>query len=179
MRLFPISQKRIFSLKIAKKIIISLIFVFIFDFFLFPAPILASETKTAQLNGEYINNATTTPEDPGINNNLPENNDLKILKSGYYTITAYNSVGNQTDGSPCITASGFNLCKHGVEDSVATNFLPFGTRVRIPDIFGDQVFIVRDRMNARFQDRLDVWMIDGKVAKKFGIRVAKIEILAN
>ncbi len=97
--------------------------------------------------------------------------------SGHYTLTAYNSEAGQTDNSPCVTANGFNVCEHGVEDTVAANFLPFGSKVRIPDLFGDRVFVVRDRMNPRHKNRLDVWMINYNDAKQFGVKTAKIEVL--
>lgn len=111
------------------------------------------------------------------NANLPKNPDAKPKKIKTVEITAYNSDVAQCDASPCITANGFNVCKHGIEDTIATNALPFGTKVRIPDLFGDRIFIVRDRMNSRYHDRVDVWMLDHKKAIKFGIKYAKIEIL--
>lgn len=165
------NHKKIIKLKLAKRILVGLIFVLIFDFFLFPVPVLASELEDEDL--------TIIEDSLEINNNLPENNDLAVARTGYYTITAYNSEVSQSDGAPCITANGFNLCEHGIEDSVAANFLKFGTKIRIPDLFGDQVFVVRDRMNKRYPDRLDVWMLDKGEAKKFGVKVAKIEILEH
>ncbi len=93
------------------------------------------------------------------------------------TMTAYTSEVAQCDASPCITANGFNVCKHGIEDTVAANFLPFGTQVRIPELFGDRVFTVRDRMNKRYQSRVDVWMIHKDNAIDFGVKYATIEVL--
>lgn len=92
-------------------------------------------------------------------------------------MTAYNSEVAQTDDTPCITANGFNVCEHGIEDTIAANFLPMGTKVRIPDLFGDRIFIVRDRMNARYPDRVDIWMKHRTDAINFGVKVAKIEVL--
>ena len=162
------------KLKTAKKLILAVIIVIVFDFFLFPAPILASESK----------DLANTPEIPIIkevlpiiNNILPDNEDLKVNRESYHTITAYNSEVGQCDSTPCITANGFNLCENAKEDSVAANWLPFGTKIRIPELFGDSVFIVRDRMNEKYSDRLDIWMLDKTEAKKFGIKIAKIEVL--
>ena len=167
-------QIKIFSLKIVKKVILSLIIIFIFEFFLFPAPILASEiSDNTNISEEILEES----EDIVIINNLPENDIWETEKTGYYTITAYSSETSQCDSSPCITANGFNLCEHGIEDSVAANFLAFGTKIRIPDLFGEKVFIVRDRMNPRHQNRLDIWMQDKQKAKEFGVKIAKIEIL--
>lgn len=100
-----------------------------------------------------------------------------VVKTSTHTMTAYNSEVGQTDDSPCITANGFNVCKHGIEDTVAANFLPMGTKIKIPELFGDRVFIVRDRMNKKHPNRVDVWMKDRPAAMKFGVKVAKIQIL--
>jgi len=160
--------------KTAKRLILAIIIVFIFDFFLFPAPILASAS-------DDLANTTEIPiiEEvlPIINNILPDSEDLEVSYETYRTISAYNSEIGQCDSSPCITASGFNLCENAKEDSVAANWLPFGARIRIPELFGDRVFIVRDRMNEKYSNRLDIWMLEKADAKKFGVRVALIEIL--
>jgi len=95
--------------------------------------------------------------------------------------TAYNSLAAQTDSTPCITANGHDLCKQyeetGVGNTIASNFLPFGTRVRFPDMFGDKVFVVRDRMNARYgAGRVDIWMAEYGEARQFGGRRIIMEI---
>jgi|SaaInlStandDraft_7_1057024.scaffolds.fasta_scaffold54490_2 3D (Asp-Asp-Asp) domain-containing protein len=93
-----------------------------------------------------------------------------------YTInvmaTAYNSLPGQTDSTPFTTASG-TTTRHGV---IAANFLPFGTRVKIPEIYGDQVFIVEDRMNARYWHKVDIWMEGYDDAIEFGIKNITIEV---
>jgi 3D (Asp-Asp-Asp) domain-containing protein len=179
------AKKRIISLKIAKKIILLLILVIIFDFFFFPAPVLANEYHQNKANinqikatsAKNIKTEKNNLNQPKFFNTLPQNNKWQTVKTGYYTLTAYSSEKNQCDNTPCITANGFNLCQHNKEDSVAANFLPFGTKIRIPDLFGDRVFVVRDRMNARYQNRIDIWMSSTAKAKKFGIKIAHIEIL--
>jgi len=92
-------------------------------------------------------------------------------------ITAYSSTIDQTDDTPCITANGFNLCKNNQENVIAANFLPFGTKIRIPKHFGDQVFTVQDRMNARYYYRADIWMQSRNKARIFGIKYTEIEVL--
>ncbi|MFA6250980.1 MAG: hypothetical protein WC686_05825 [Candidatus Shapirobacteria bacterium] len=104
---------------------------------------------------------------------------LKITNHGYHQMTAYTSEAAQTDNSPCTTANGFNVCEHGIEDTIAANFLKFGTKVRIPELFGNRVFIVRDRMNKRHPERLDVWFKDKGQALKFGIKLARVEVVEN
>lgn len=88
-------------------------------------------------------------------------------------VTAYSSTPDQTDDTPFITASGSHV-RWGI---VAANFLPIGTRVRLPDHFGDQVFVVEDRMNARYDKRMDIWMETRDEARSWGIRHVTIEVL--
>ena len=93
----------------------------------------------------------------------------KIVKA---PITGYSSTPDQTDDTPLITASN-TFVRDGV---IASNFLPFGTKVRIPELFGDKVFVVEDRMHERFSDRIDIWFPDRESAKQFGLRKATVQI---
>lgn len=88
-------------------------------------------------------------------------------------VTAYSSTPDQTDDTPFITASGKRVRK-GI---VAINGLPFGTRIKIPDLFGDKVFVVEDRMHRRKKQNIDVWMPTREQALEFGRQKAVIEIL--
>jgi 3D (Asp-Asp-Asp) domain-containing protein len=88
-------------------------------------------------------------------------------------LTAYSSHPDETDDTPFITASGTKT-RDGV---IAANFLPFGTIVRIPELFGDKVFVVEDRMHRKFSQRVDIWMPSKKEAILFGKVAAEIEIL--
>jgi len=88
-------------------------------------------------------------------------------------VTGYSSVPWETDSDPFITASG-KRTKVGI---AATNFLPFGTKIKIPEIFGDQIFVVEDRMHPRFKDRVDIWFPSSWQAREFGIKKTKIYIL--
>lgn len=168
----------------------ALVFILIFDFLLYPLPTIAKNSAATDYIDEKhsilvkiadaaeigIEKIAKT-EEPAAIKHLPVNKEKDIKRTGYYKLTAYNSEAAQTDASPCTTANGFNVCKHGVEDTVAANFLPFGSKVRMPELFGDRVFIVRDRMNPRFDNYIDVWMKDRKDAIKFGVKVAKVEVL--
>ncbi len=87
--------------------------------------------------------------------------------------TAYSSEPEQTDNTPFITASG-SYVRDGV---AASNFLPFGTKFRMPELFGNRVFVVEDRMHSRYDDRVDIWFPEEKEAIKFGIKRTKVEIL--
>jgi 3D (Asp-Asp-Asp) domain-containing protein len=102
------------------------------------------------------------------------------------TVTAYNSEAGQTDSTPCITASGLDICKRfnesidesNIGDIVATNFmnLPFGTKIRFPELYPGKTFTVQDRMNPRYQKKFDIWMNDRDVAVNFGRKTTKVEI---
>lgn len=89
--------------------------------------------------------------------------------------TAYTSDPAETDSTPFITADG----SHVRDGIVAANFLPMGTKIRIPDYYGNKVFEVHDRMNARYWQRVDIWMGSKAAAMQWGIRNVKIEILPN
>lgn len=177
------NHKRIISLKQAKKIIFVLIFILFFEFFLFPAPIFAAEVNNIGVGQGRIAGAESDINmealliEEEFKARLPENPDQSIDWAKNVVITAYNSEAGQTDNSPCITANSFNVCDHGVEDTVAANFLKFGAKIKIPALFGDKVFVVRDRMNKRFSNRVDVWMLEKPQALKFGVKVARIEVL--
>lgn len=98
----------------------------------------------------------------------------KVVYSGTTMATAYNSMEWQCDSTPWITASG-TRCREGV---IATNGLPFGTKVLIEG-FGGQVFVVEDRMNRRYKKRIDIWMREYNDALKFGKRKIKYYVLKS
>lgn len=89
------------------------------------------------------------------------------------TVTAYSSTPEQTDSSPFITANGQTV-KDGI---VACNFLPFGTKVRFPELYGNKIFSVEDRMAAKNSHKVDIWFPSTWQAQSFGIQSAKVEIL--
>lgn len=110
-------------------------------------------------------------------NRLPISDSVPARYATYVMATAYNSEPGQTDDTPCITANGFDVCEHGHENIIATNNLPLGTRVRFPELHGDRIFYVMDRMNARYTTRVDFWMLNKSDARKFGKRQVKMEVL--
>lgn len=88
-------------------------------------------------------------------------------------ITAYSSSIDETDDTPLITAS-----NTGVRDGiVAANFLPFGTLIKIPSVFGDKVFVVEDRMHWRKNWVVDVWMPSKQKALNFGAYLTDIQVV--
>ncbi len=96
------------------------------------------------------------------------------LKTQYVDITAYTSAVEECDSDPLIAADGSIV----FDGMAAANFLPFGTKFRLPDYFGDKIFEVRDRMNTRYTYRIDLWMSNKKAAKEWGIKhKTKVEII--
>lgn len=101
--------------------------------------------------------------------NLPNNSQgiIEILA------TAYSSSIDETDDTPFITASG----SHVRDGIIAANFLPFGSKVKLPELFGDKVFTVEDRLSARYNNRIDIWFPNKAEAVEFGSKIVEMEIL--
>lgn len=139
------------------------------------APAITDHPTIEQLRWQ-----TTADEQMNFTNktSLPIINEAKPRLVVTMAITAYTSRIGETDNAPCITASGLNVCERNIEDIVATNFnyLPFGTYVKIPQLFGNRVFMVHDRMNRRYTKTVDVWFKELADAKNFGRQWARVEI---
>jgi 3D (Asp-Asp-Asp) domain-containing protein len=92
-------------------------------------------------------------------------------------ITAYSSSPDETKdyGSPFITADG-TYVHDGV---IATNLLPFGTKVMIPSLFGEKIFTVNDRMSKKLMNNLDIWMNSKASALVFGVHAAQVVVLQD
>lgn len=90
-------------------------------------------------------------------------------------ITAYSSTPEETDATPFITAAGTKV-RHGI---VAANFLPFGTKIMIPELFGEQIFVVEDRMARKHGGKIDVWFPSKQQAINFGVQYTKVVILES
>ena len=99
---------------------------------------------------------------------------LRITKTYTVLATAYTSAVEETDSTPYITAIGTHV-RDGV---IAANFLPIGTVIKIPEVFGEKTFIVEDRMNKRYNYKIDIWFPEKELAKEFGIKKVKIEIVS-
>jgi len=104
------------------------------------------------------------------------NESQKADKTIKVVITAYSSTPDQTDDTPFITASG-KYVRAGI---IANNMLPFGTKIKIPKLYGDQIFVVEDRMNRRKSDyHIDIWMPTKTSALNFGVKTAEIVVLES
>jgi 3D (Asp-Asp-Asp) domain-containing protein len=90
-------------------------------------------------------------------------------------VTAYASVPDETDNTPFITADGSY-----VHDGIAaSNILPFGTEIEIPQLFGDKIFTIHDRMSAKIKNTIDIWMPSVQQAIVFGVSHVKIIVLGT
>lgn len=99
----------------------------------------------------------------------------RIAKTMRVFVTGYSSTPEQTDNTPFITASG-KFVREGI---VATNLLPLGTKIKIPEFYGSKVFVVEDRMNPRNDQHVDIWFQSYWEAKYFGIQRTSIVVLEN
>ncbi len=100
--------------------------------------------------------------------------DSKAAEKIKVIATAYSSTVCQTDSDPYITAAG-TWVRKGI---VANNLLPFGTEIRIPELFGNKVFVIEDRMNSRKGNyHIDIWFPSYQEAVNFGAKRTYIEIL--
>ncbi len=100
----------------------------------------------------------------------------QVVKTIKMVTTAYSSTPEQTDNDPYITAAG-TWVRDGI---IANNLLPFGTKVRIPELYGDKIFIVEDRMNKKKgYYHIDIWFPSYLEAKEFGAKTTYVEILQS
>jgi 3D (Asp-Asp-Asp) domain-containing protein len=107
-------------------------------------------------------------------NSPPLINENDVRKRIKVMVTAYSSSVWETQGNPFITASGTRV-KDGI---AANNLLKFGTKIRLPEIFGDKVFVVEDRMNSKKgYYHVDVWFPSREEALKFGAKLTEMEVL--
>ena len=136
------------------------------------------ETKTNQSSSQTVfNELSSLPTIQGNSiiaiSSMPE---IKITRKIKVVTTAYSSTTWQTDSTPFITAAG-TYVRDGI---VANNLLPFGTKVRLPEIYGDKIFVVEDRMHwKKGYYHIDIWFASYSEAKNFGIKRTYLEILEN
>lgn len=88
------------------------------------------------------------------------------------TVTGYNSVESQTDGTPCLAAGGY-IC--GLSNIVACpRRIPLETRVQI----SGKEFRCMDRLAARYDNRFDIFFDkDIQAAKEFGVQELEVTVL--
>lgn len=144
--------------------------------FITSQPVNAQTIDAGSIETAVESQADGIMVEPSQYQTLPVAEDRPVVATRIVSMTAYNSEPGQTDDTPFITANNTRV-RDGI---VAANFLPFNTKVRIPELFGDRVFVVTDRMNKRYTNRMDIWMEKKSDALKFGVKHAvKIEILGK
>lgn len=176
--------------KISKKIAVSLVILALFFELGLPGPAVAAEESYAQVRTAGLgllvllesrsqdkilarNEKLTMPSQGGREFLPLEDEEPQVTSERWITASAYSSTRDQTDGSPFMTA-----WQTPVRDGiVAANFLPKGAMVKFPDLYGDKIFIVEDRMNARYQYRVDIWMPTRQEAIQFGLKYVRLQIL--
>jgi len=146
-------------------------------------PIFEAKTQEAESWVEVLIAEEQTPERLAMieENSLlaiasPSDPEPQVTQKIKVVITAYSSSPQETDDNPYITAAG-TWVREGI---VANNMLPFGTKIRIPEIYGDKVFIVEDRMHwKKGYYHVDIWFASYKEAKDFGAKTTFIEVLES
>ena len=89
------------------------------------------------------------------------------------TATAYNSIANQTDSTPFITAYGDSLIPGKKYIAISRDLFKLGIKHNTPIIIKDfdGIYLVKDKMNKRWKKRIDIYMgNDVKAAKEWGIK---------
>jgi len=125
--------------------------------------LILSPVSTTSENHENMARAATVEQEPAKQEQVT----MEVF------VTAYSSTPEETDDTPFITASGKPV-RDGI---VATNLLPLGTKVQIPEYFGERVFVVEDRMHRRKINFVDIWMPTKEEAEEFGIARTDIVVL--
>jgi len=144
-------------------------------FVLFAALGIFSDPENAQGSLEYQNSGLSTVQENSLlpSSLLPT---PKVARTIKVIITAYSSTPEETDDTPFITAAN-TMVRDGI---IANNMLPFGTKIRIPELYGDKVFTVEDRMSSKKgYYHFDIWFPSHQEAEKFGAKLTNIEVLES
>ena len=135
-----------------------------------------ARAESNQDMAELTNTLPLLQENSLLSFSSPTNPDPVVARELQVVITGYSSSPWETDDTPFITAAG-TWVREGI---VANNKYPFGTKVRFPEIYGDKIFVVEDRMHWKKGDyHFDIWMDSYEKAKGFGAKIVEAEILGN
>ena len=124
---------------------------------------------------ENLNNLPLIAENSLFSISQPANPDPVPIQKIRVVITAYSSTVDQTDLDPFVTAAG-TIVRDGV---IATNILPFGTKIQLPELYGDKVFVVEDRMHWKKRYHIDIWFPSRDEALQFGTTITDALIFSN
>lgn len=166
------------SLKLAKKILFLISLSFVFIQVLPHKIIYAKEVDLDYGRGPVelalVNHPDSPPLEnspPTITSSLPQNAELPYYTT-YITATAYTSREQETDGDPYTAAWG----DHVFWGMVASNAFARGTKIQIPEYFGDKMFSIQDTMNKRYYHHIDIWMPELADAQAWGSRYVEIKV---
>jgi len=146
-----------------------------FPIFSFNQGVSADFRASLAKNVEAFVLETSTIQSNTLTQNLnPQGSEFKVLRELTVIATAYSSSVDETDDTPFITAYG-STTRDGV---IANNLLPFGTKIMIPELYGNKIFVVEDRMNSRKgKYQIDIWFHSKEDAKEFGAKTLDIEVI--
>lgn len=137
---------------------------------------LDSTSKSGQITAVLTQSLPLSQENSLLAVSSPTNPNAGVVRNVRVVVTGYSSTVWETDDTPYITASG-KWVKAGI---VANNLLPFGTKIRLPELYGDQTFVVEDRMKYdRGNYHIDIWFPSYWEALNFGAKITYIQILEN
>lgn len=166
-------QNRIVNVQM---IILAILFLISIGISIFRAPVVLKAYITPQAESR-VQIDTREPE------NAPKAEILtirQVVAERDREVTAYN-VGDpsQTDDSPCIGASGVDICNlldHGV-CVYAANFVKMGTYLSIKGVDCQ----VLDRLNEKYPNRVDIAMplSEKEAALNYGIKTENVRVLKN
>ena len=175
MNMLPIGK----NLEISRIILLIIVLTFAYNQLLPHQIILAKEADIDYGRGPVELTLSAHPSDiqaeaktPQLTSKLPSNSNLPYYET-WITATAYTSRVQETDDTPFITASGSTV-RDGI---VAANFLPFGTEIKIPKLFGNKIFVVEDRMSPKKGYHIDIWFPSRPEALEFGAHLTYIEVV--
>jgi len=167
-------KKLVKNSKINKVLLTLAVFALVIGQFIALKPVYSAENGILAMAGRVLDFANFSEKEQNI---LPESGPREADKVVHAVITAYTSTPNQTDDTPFIAAWGDRV----YDGMIAANWLPRGTKIRIPSLYGDKIFTVADRMNSRYgYGRLDIWMDTTRTeARKFGVQRVDVEVYYN
>ncbi|MGC6430864.1 MAG: 3D domain-containing protein [Jejuia sp.] len=106
-----------------------------------------------------------------LQNDVKDELDNYKWHSKTVTATAYNSLKNQTDSNPNITAFGDTLQPGMKCIALSRDLLALGLKHNTPVIIEgfEGVYLVKDKMHSRWKNRIDIYMgVDVDAAKNWG-----------
>lgn len=98
-----------------------------------------------------------------------EENDASVWQQA--EISAYTASVDETDANPLIMASGKMVYIGAV---ACSRDIPLGTKL---EIRGRGIYVCEDRMNARYTNNIDIFMLTKQEAKQFGRKTMDYRVL--